>query len=104
GPYLELRDLGRLRLKGAAEPVGVCELEAGAPARTRLEVARLRGFTRFVGREREMATLDAALERALGGETQIVGVVGEPGVGKSRPCLELLARARAHASACYAGP
>ena len=73
------------------------------PARTRLEVARRRGFTRFVGREREMATLDAALERALGGETQIVGVVGEPGVGKSRLCLELLARARAQSIAVYEG-
>src|SRR5262249_27583226 len=102
-PYFELRDLGRLRLKGAAEPVGGFELAAGRPARTRPGVAGRRGFTRFVGREREMATLDAALERALGGETQIVGVVGEPGVGKSRLCLELLARARAQAIAVYEG-
>jgi class 3 adenylate cyclase/tetratricopeptide (TPR) repeat protein len=102
-PYFELRDLGRLRLKGAAEPVGVFELEGSGPARTRLDVSRSRGFTRFVGRERETATLDAALQRALDGETQIVGVVGEPGVGKSRLCIELLARARAQSIAVYEG-
>jgi adenylate cyclase len=102
-PYFALRDLGKVRLKGAAEPVGVFELEGGGPARTRLEVAQSRGFTRFVGREREMAALDAALQRALGGETQIVGVVGEPGVGKSRLCLELLGRARARSIPVYEG-
>jgi class 3 adenylate cyclase/tetratricopeptide (TPR) repeat protein len=102
-PYFALRDLGKLQLKGAAEPVGVFELESGGPARTRLEVARSRGFTRFVGRDREMATLEAALERARGGATQIVGVVGEPGVGKSRLCIELLARARALAIPVYEG-
>ncbi len=102
-PYFDLRDLGRLQLKGAAEPVRVFELEGVGSVRTRLDAARVRGFTRFVGREREMATLDAALQRALGGETQIVGVVGEPGVGKSRLCLELLGRARAQSIAVYEG-
>jgi class 3 adenylate cyclase len=101
-PYFALRDLGRLQLKGAAEPVGVFELESGE-ARTRLDVSRSRGFTRFVGREREMAVLDAALQRALGGETQNVGVVGEPGVGKSRLCIELLALARTQAIPVYEG-
>src|SRR5262249_42050030 len=102
-PYFELRDLGRLQLKGASEPVRVFELEGAGSVRTRLDAARIRGFTRFVGREREMATLDAALARALGGETQIVGVVGEPGVGKSRLCLELLARVRAQSIPVYEG-
>ena len=102
-PYFDLRDLGRLQLKGASEPVRVFELEGAGSVRTRLDAARSRGFTRFVGREREIAALDAALQRALGGETQIVGVVGEPGVGKSRLCLELLARARAQAIPVYEG-
>src|SRR5262249_59417060 len=90
-------------VRGAGERVGVFELESGGPARTRLDVSRVRGFTRFVGRERETATLEAALQRAIGGETQIVGVVGEPGVGKSRLCVELLARARAQAIPVYEG-
>jgi len=102
-PYFDLRDLGRLQLKGASEPVRVFELEGAGSVRTRLDAARVRGFTRFVGRERETATLDAALQRALSGETQIAGVVGEPGVGKSRLCIELLARARAQSIAVYEG-
>src|SRR5262249_24587643 len=102
-PYFELRDLGRSRLKGAAEPVGVFELEAGGPARTRPEGAPRRGFPRLVGRERGKAAPHPAPERAPGGETQIVGVVGEPGVGKSRLCVELLARARAQSIPVYEG-
>ena len=60
--------------------------------RTRLEVSRARGFSKFVGRERDMAVLDAALERALAGSAQVVGVVADPGVGKSRLCFEFVER------------
>ena len=43
-----------------------------------------RGLTRFVGRQREMEQLTRALEQTKGGHGQIVGVMGEPGLGKSR--------------------
>jgi class 3 adenylate cyclase len=46
-PYFDLRDLGRLQLKGASEPVHVFELEDAGSVRTRLDAARVRGFTRF---------------------------------------------------------
>src|SRR5207244_1594655 len=71
---------------------------APAPAarlRTRVDVSRARGRSRFVGRAPEMAILEASLERALAGEGRIVGVVGEPGVGKSRLCHEFAERCRA---------
>jgi hypothetical protein len=42
------------------------------------------GFSRFVGRVDEMAALEAALARAIAGNAQVVGIVGEPGVGKRR--------------------
>src|SRR5262249_14814399 len=58
------------------------------------EVSRSRGWSRFVGREAEMHILDTALERAIRGQGQVVGVVGEPGVGKSRLCLEFMERCR----------
>ena len=58
-------------------------------ARTRLQAAAARGLTRFVGRDAEMAALHAALERAASGHGQIVALVGEPGVGKSRLVWEL---------------
>ena len=42
----------------------------------------------FVGRESEMATLVAALEDALAGQGQLVMLVGEPGIGKTRTAQE----------------
>jgi predicted ATPase len=43
---------------------------------------------RFVGRQPELAHLRRALEQAKGGRGQLVGVMGDPGVGKSRPFHE----------------
>jgi class 3 adenylate cyclase/tetratricopeptide (TPR) repeat protein/DNA-binding IscR family transcriptional regulator len=96
-----LKSLGRLEIKGVREPLGVHELQGIGPLRTRLEVARTRGFSPFVGRDREMATLESALERALEGKAQMVGIVGEPGVGKSRLCSEFLERCRERGLAIF---
>jgi len=62
--------------------------------RTRFDRSRARGLSAFVGRDREMAALDAALERARGGG-QVVGVVAEAGTGKSRLCAEFVESCRA---------
>ena len=56
--------------------------------RRRLQAAAVRGLTRFVGRDTELAALGQALERAGGGHGQVVAVVGEAGVGKSRLVYE----------------
>jgi len=93
--YLSLRDLGPSHVKGLSEPLRLFELEGGGQLRTRFDVSRVRGLSRFVGRAREMAVLEESLERALAGEGQIVGLVGEPGVGKSRLCHEFSERCRA---------
>src|SRR5215813_13632398 len=93
--YFQLRDLGETRIKGLSDPLHVFELEGVGRVRTRIDESRVRGFSRFVGRVDETATLEAALGRALGGEAQIVGVDGEPGVGKSRICYEFVERLRA---------
>ena len=92
--YFKLRDLGTSTVAGAGAAVGVYELESARAARTRLEVARARGLSRFVGRSDEMRTLTSALERARLGHGQVVGVVGEPGVGKSRLCFEFAEHCR----------
>jgi class 3 adenylate cyclase/tetratricopeptide (TPR) repeat protein len=89
-----LRDLGPFEVKGITEPLRVYELEGAGALRTRLEVSRSRGFSKFVGREAEMRVLETALERALRGQGQVVGVVGDPGLGKSRLCLEFVERCR----------
>jgi class 3 adenylate cyclase/tetratricopeptide (TPR) repeat protein len=93
--YFELRDLGEFEIAGSNEPVGVCALEGVGRFKTRLDLSRARGFSRFVGRGREMQRLEIALERAASGEGQVVCVVADAGVGKSRLCSEFLERCRA---------
>src|SRR5262245_26764537 len=107
GGYFRLRDLGAFALKGVRHPVRIHELEGAGPSRTRLDVARTRGFTRFVGRADEMAAVETAMAWAFDGQGRVIGVVGEPGVGKSRLCHELTERARAqgvrvHTAHCVA--
>jgi class 3 adenylate cyclase len=95
GGYFALRDLGASSIKGVSEPLHVFELDGVGALRTRLDVARARGFSRFVGRQEEMATLEAALTRTLAGHGQVVGVVAVAGTGKSRLCTEFTAHCRA---------
>src|SRR5262245_42223950 len=107
GDYFRLRDLGAFTLKGVRHPVHVHELEGAGPSRTRFDVARARGFSRFGGRTDEMAAVETAMARAFDGQGRVIGVVGEPGVGKSRLCHELTERARArgvrvHSAHCVA--
>jgi class 3 adenylate cyclase len=82
--YVQVEPLGPVRVKGMTEPVNAFELVGAGPVRTRLEVAVVRGLTRFVGRQHELGVLRQALERAQTGRGQVVALVGEPGVGKSR--------------------
>jgi len=93
--FLELEDLGEFEIKGASRPVRVFELRGLGSARSRLDLSRERGFSRFVGRDAEMTVLEEELERAKAGEGGAVGIVAEPGVGKSRLCHEFAERARA---------
>jgi class 3 adenylate cyclase/predicted ATPase len=99
--FVAFQDLGRLAIKGAKEPIRVYELQGIGKLRTKLEVSRSRGFSRFVGRTDEMAVLEAALARAIAGTGQVVGVVANPGVGKSRRCFEFAERCRARGIAVY---
>ncbi|MBI2159160.1 MAG: AAA family ATPase [Candidatus Rokubacteria bacterium] len=87
--YVRVRSLGPVPIKGLSEPVEVFELLGAAASRTRLQVSAARGLTRFIGRDAELEQLRAALERARAGHGQVVALVGEPGVGKSRLVWEL---------------
>ncbi len=82
--YFEFKSLGAAQVKGVSEPVKIYEVLGVGPLRTRIEVAARRGLARFVGRQSELEHLQRALEQAKAGHGQIVGVMGEPGVGKSR--------------------
>jgi len=89
--YFEFKPLGAARVKGVSEPVNIYEVLGTGPLRTRLQVAARRGLTRFVGRQPELEQIRRAFEQAKNGHGQIVGVVGEPGVGKSRLFHEFVA-------------
>jgi adenylate cyclase len=93
--YFQLEELGVFRVKGVAEPVRAYRLAGLGVARTRFDVSRARGLVRFVGRDAEMQTLEAALTRARQRNGQVVGVVADAGTGKSRLCFEFLERCRA---------
>src|SRR5262245_15464683 len=99
--FFQLTNLGPSAVKGVHEPLQVYQLEGVGPVRSRLEISGARGFSRFVGREAEMASLEAALTRALEGDGQIMGVVAEAETGKSRLCYEFVQRCRARGVAVY---
>ncbi len=89
--------LGELALKGKAEPLAVYRvlrvLEAPGPARG-LEAHGL--VAPLVGREDELAQMAATYERMLRGRAQVVSLIGEAGVGKSRLLSEFLAKLEAN--------
>jgi class 3 adenylate cyclase len=88
--YVEVKPLGPIPVKGLAQPIEVYEVTGGGGERTRLQAAASRGLTRFVGRDIERSVLQQALADARAGHGQVVAVVGEPGMGKSRLIHEFL--------------
>jgi class 3 adenylate cyclase len=82
--YFVFKALGPTRVKGVSEALNVHEVTGLGPLRTRLQASARRGLSKFVGREIERAQIKRALEMAKTGRGQIVAVVGEAGVGKSR--------------------
>ena len=89
--YFQLKALGPTRIKGVSEPVELFEVTGLGPLRTRLQRAAGRGLTKFVGRQREMDVLKHAAEQARTGHGQVVAVMADPGVGKSRLFYEFKA-------------
>ena len=85
--YVRSEARGPVEVKGLSEPVAAYRI-TGRRRRTRLEVSAERGLSPLVGRDRELAVLRERLERAQQGRGQVVSIVGEPGVGKSRLLFE----------------
>ena len=94
--YVQVKTLGPRAVKGLESPVEVYEIVGAATVRSRLKAAASRGLTRFVGRDGELDQLRQALERARAGHGQVVAVIGEPGVGKSRLYWEFTRSHRTH--------
>jgi predicted ATPase/class 3 adenylate cyclase len=86
--YFVSDEVGPLTLKGIAEPVKAFAVRSRR-RRVRFQLALERGLTPLVGRERELAFLKESVERARSGRTQLISLVGDAGVGKSRLAYEL---------------
>jgi class 3 adenylate cyclase len=87
---VQVHALGPVPVRGLTEPVEVFELVGASAIRGRLQASAARGLTRFVGRQQELLALQQALERAGAGYGQVVALVGEAGVGKSRLVYEFV--------------
>ena len=87
---VQVNALGPLPVRGLDAPVEVFELTGVTTFRRRFQATAARGLTQFVGRQTELDTLRQALARAGTGHGQVVAVVGEAGVGKSRLVYEFV--------------
>ncbi|HEY8514134.1 MAG TPA: AAA family ATPase [Candidatus Binatia bacterium] len=94
--FFELRDVGARPVRNASASVRIYELIRAREHRSRLDAARERGLSRFVGRARDMAKLEEALRSAHASGPRVIGITGEPGVGKSRLGDEFAERQRSH--------
>jgi class 3 adenylate cyclase/tetratricopeptide (TPR) repeat protein len=86
--FVQVKALGPVAVKGLADPVEVFALVGAGSTRTRMQAFAARGLTPFVGRQAECEALRQALERAGTSHGQVVAVIGEPGVGKTRLVYE----------------
>jgi tetratricopeptide (TPR) repeat protein len=87
--FFELEPLGKLGVKGKKEAQAVYKLIRATAVQTRIEAAAAKGLTTFVGRSQQLQALKEVYEKTRSGSGQVVGLVGEAGVGKSRLLLEL---------------
>jgi class 3 adenylate cyclase len=87
-----VEDCGAHQLKGIERPLQLYRAIRPTVARRHNRNAAVRALTPFVGREDEMRWLLSCWERAREGRGQLVLVMGEPGIGKSRLVDEFQAR------------
>jgi predicted ATPase/class 3 adenylate cyclase len=90
--YFVTRPLGAQAIKGKAAPINAYEVVRARGPRTRLEVGAERGLTPFVGREHELTLLQERWAEAKAGRGQVISLMGEAGIGKSRLRLEFQRR------------
>jgi predicted ATPase len=82
--HFECVRLGSRKLKGTAQPTELFRIQAVAPVRNPIETAGPAGLTRLTGRDHEVNLLKDRWEQAQEGMGQVVLLIGEPGLGKSR--------------------
>lgn len=85
--HFDCHELGMHVVGGQPQPL--YQVVGETVQQTRLEVALTRGLTPFIGRETDLAVLQDRWRQAQAGHGQMVLLVGEAGMGKSRLLLEL---------------
>jgi tetratricopeptide (TPR) repeat protein len=88
--FVQVRSVGVVQVKGVSRPVDAFEVIAATTARTRVQAAAVRGLTPLVGRRTEIEVFSKLVEEAASGKGQILAMVGEPGMGKSRLVHEFI--------------
>lgn len=94
--FFEVQALGTVQLKGKEKPEEAYKLLREGKFETRMQAAAAKGLTMFVGRTKPLAILTEAYEKAESGLGQVVEIVGEAGIGKSRLLLEFKNRLTIH--------
>ena len=82
--FIQVKSLGAVQAKGVSQPVEAYEVIGATSARTRVQAGAARGLTPLVGRRTEIEVFNKLVEQAGSGKGQILAMVGEPGMGKSR--------------------
>jgi len=90
--YFQFKSLGEVTIKGKKDLQSVYKLTRVSDIRSRLDASKAQGFTEYIGRKDEMRDLQKAFKKAKAGRGQVVGVVGEAGIGKSRFVFEIYQR------------
>jgi class 3 adenylate cyclase/tetratricopeptide (TPR) repeat protein len=87
--YFQSEPVAEMTFKGKSKPQTIYRLISEyAHVRNRFDAGLVRGVTELVGRKREIVELRTQFQKAASGEAQIVDVVGEAGIGKSRLVYE----------------
>jgi len=90
--YVRLEAIQPVQVKGKTEPVPIYQVIDTLPRRSPIVVRGERQLSPFVGRERELATLEAVFAQVETGSGQVVGIIAEAGGGKSRLLYEFRQR------------
>src|SRR5215468_1057567 len=82
--FVQVKPVGAVQVKGVSRPIEACEVVAATAARTRVQAAAIGGLTPLVGRRAEIEVFNKLVEQVAAGKGQVLALVGEPGMGKSR--------------------
>jgi class 3 adenylate cyclase len=91
---IDVDSLGAREFKGLSRPIEVFELRGIRPVAASQQFIGGQHLSAFVGRANELVRLENAFLEANSGSSPVIGIVGEPGAGKSRLAFEFITRCR----------